>query len=108
MQTQVRSAAKTPWLDILRRATNGDPDEIERVRNVVYGFLRRFRAYDVAGEWEDIWQDVACVLLDRSRSGQIRGHYAFVNYTGKVTLYTLLATRRALRKHDHDDLSVVQ
>jgi hypothetical protein len=107
VQTKTRSVGTTPWLDILRRATDGDASAISLIRNVVHGFLHRYRAYDVGGEWEDIWQDVACVLFDPERARQIRGHYAFVNYTGKVTFYTLLATRRALRKHDHDDLDVV-
>ena len=103
--TQVGSTEKTPWLDVLGRAIDGDFAAVGDVRNVVYGFLRRYRAYDVQGEWEDIWQDVACILFDRVRASQLRGHYAFVNYTGKVTLYTLLSTRRALRKHAHDDIS---
>jgi hypothetical protein len=111
VQTQARSTGETPWLDVLRRATDGDCGAVGDVRRVVYGFLHRYRAYDVAGEWEDIWQDVACVLFDRVRASRIRGHYAFVNYTGKVTFYTLLTTRRALRKHAHaefNEFTVVQ
>lgn len=73
------------WLAHLDALGRGDQLAFVKVSRVIIGFLKRYGAYDLEQEWDDLIQDVMLGLVQAQRRGSIREPAAFVNYAGAIT-----------------------
>lgn len=79
------SAKHEDWLAHLEALSRGDQVAFVKISGVITGFLKRYGAYDLEQEWDDLIQDVMLGLVRAAQRGSIRAPAAFVNYAGSIT-----------------------
>lgn len=92
------------WLEVLEALLEGDRVALAKVTRIVFGYLKKFRAFSLEDSWEDICQQVLANLIRAGRRGVLRDERAFVSYVGAITRNELVNWSRKQSRAGKADL----
>ncbi|MDG2304933.1 MAG: RNA polymerase sigma factor [Candidatus Binatia bacterium] len=93
--------ARQDWTEIQERLLAGDRAAVLQVNRLVSRVLGQLRAWDFAGEWDDLRQEVLLALVSNAQQDRLRDPRAFEGYVRIITRNKFF-DRLSLSKRHHE------